>query len=260
MNIVYFTMGNKKYVKLAKLCINSILKTGYKGDFLFITDERTEIENSLNIDNKIHFMETEETNLMASSANKLKIHKWEHAQEYDKFIFTDLDILWFINPDIIFDKIKENKIYFSQHENQGSITEVDYGGNLLDKKEKEIYKDTQGVNAGFFCFNKDQLAHFDAMEKYLNDNFDKRNACLEQPYINVYCTKHNLIDVSLNEFVSHESNKEMYQLRDNYIAKELGFKLIVHRIKPIIHFPGGPGSADYKYGRMINFLSKAGHG
>ena len=54
--------------------------------------------------------------------------------------------------------------------------------------------------------------------------------------------------------------QEMYQLRDNYIAKELGFKLIVHRIKPIIHFPGGPGSADYKYGRMINFLSKAGHG
>jgi|13_taG_2_1085334.scaffolds.fasta_scaffold25254_2 hypothetical protein len=237
-NLIYFTMGNKNYIEIAKLCVDSIVKTGYEGDFLFITDEKNQIQNNFNIKNQIYFMETDKTNLMFSSANKLKIYSWEHVNEYDKFIFSDLDILWFIHPDIIFEKIKQSKIYFTQHINPDSIVHSLFGGDLLNENEKQIYQKSKSVNAGFFCFSTNQLSHFHEMEKYLNDNFHKRNVCLEQPYINVYCTKHELIDTSLNEFVTH----------DGYHATQ--------KIKPIIHFAGGPGNVGFKYDKMKTFLDR----
>jgi hypothetical protein len=46
--LIYFTLGNNEnYTKLASLCVDSLYKNNYDGDFLFITNFKELILNSI---------------------------------------------------------------------------------------------------------------------------------------------------------------------------------------------------------------------
>lgn len=46
--LIYFTLGyNKDYIKLAKLCVESLYINNYDGDFLFITNLENELLSSI---------------------------------------------------------------------------------------------------------------------------------------------------------------------------------------------------------------------
>jgi hypothetical protein len=237
--LIYFTLGNNlNYIRLADLCIQSLYKSGYDGDFLFITDSQDHILNSITFKTSPLFLNINNSGLLESSANKLKLYKFDKINDYDKIIFSDLDILWTKNPDIIFNEINEDKFYMS---NENSLMSNEWwGAKILNDEEKNYINinNINGVNAGIFAFNNNMVKHLKNIDDFLNNNLHLSNECLEQPFLNVYLFRNELYNTKLNGYVTHNG----YHL-DRYDGVAL-------------HFAGGPGNFSVKYDKMINFYNK----
>jgi hypothetical protein len=239
--LIYFTLGNNKnYLKLASLCIDSLYKTNYDGDFLFITNFKEIILNSISFKKEPFFLNVDESNLLDSSANKLKVYQFQNINDYDKIIFSDLDILWLSNPDILFNEIIEDKFYVS---NELLLMSHEYwGGDILSENEKLIINNNniKGINAGLFGFNKKMINHLKKIEEFLTQNKHLVNVCLEQPFVNVYLFRNDLYSNVLTKNVSHDGNLETYD----------GVAL---------HFAGGIGNPEHKYNKMIKYINNNGN-
>lgn len=237
--LIYFTLGhNINYIKLAKLCIESLYKNEYDGDFLFITDLKDEMLKSIDFKREPFFLDIEKSDLLGSSANKLKIYKFAEIEKYDKIIFSDLDILWVSNPNTIFNIINEDKFFMS---NENALMSDEYwGGRILDDSEKNniIQNRINGVNAGIFAFNRNMVHHLHQVDVFLSENNNLVNICLEQPFLNVYLFRNEIYNTKLNDYVTHNG----YHL-DKYDGVA-------------IHFAGGPGNFQIKHDKMINFYNK----
>lgn len=238
--LIYFTLGNNiEYLEIAKLHIESLKKQNCEVDLLFITNYKDLVLKKIQFIKEPYFLEVEHTDLLKSSSNKLRIHQFENVYNYDKILYCDLDTLWVDNPDVLFDKIHDDKIYVT---NETPLMSKDFwwGGSFFtDDEKKDIeLKNIKGINAGFFGFTKNSIFHFKNMEKFFNDNIYKSNHCLEQPYFNVYLYRNNLYDTILNSYVSHEG----YMI-NNYTGV-------------LLHFAGGPGSSQQKILKMINYYEK----
>lgn len=239
--LIYFTLGNNaQYIDLAELCIKSLYKQNYTGDFLFIIDSSLKAELLTRIDfTKLpYFLDAPPSTLLHSSSNKLKIYDFPHIEAYDKIIFSDLDIIWTSPPDIIFNLIQENQFYFS---NEGELMSVDlWGGNLLDNSEKDIINSNniKGLNAGIFAFPQSMVQHMRHIDDFFQKNIHLVNVCLEQPYLNTYVFRHQLYNNALNSYVSHKGY--------NFTTPYEGVAL---------HFAGGPGNYPIKYNTMLNYYN-----
>jgi hypothetical protein len=237
--IIYFTLGNNlNYINLANLCIKSLYRQNYDGDFLFITDLKNEIINKIQFNKEPLFIETKSSNLMISSSNKLKLYLCDRIYLYDKIIFSDLDILWTANPDKIFDLLDED-VFFMSNENS-LMSDEWWGSKTLNNEEKvEINnREILGLNAGIFAFNKNMVNHLKKIDEFLNQNLHLSNECLEQPFINTYLYRNNLYNTKLNGLVSHNGyNTNKYD-------------------GVVLHFAGGPGNYSIKYEKMLNYYNK----
>jgi len=237
--LIYFTLGNNlEYLKLLDLCIRSLYEKGYDGDLLFITNFENEILQSIHFESTPFFLKIGESNLLDSSANKLKIHLFPHIYQYDKIIFSDLDVLWISSPEKIFDLLDENLFYMS---NEGELMSHEFWGGKIfkDDEKSEIFKnEIFGVNAGVFAFNNSMIYHLKKMDEFLNSNLELVNICLEQPFINVYLYRNKIYNTKLNNLVSHNGYNLDY------------FDGVV------LHFAGGPGNFTIKYDKMLNYYNK----
>lgn len=201
--LIYFTLGyNLDYLNLTKLCIDSLYKNGYDGDFLFISEFENKILEKIEFQKKPYFIFSKNENLFQSSANKFKIYQFEKIKNFNKILFCDSDILFLKNPDILFDKIKEDKIYLCKETDL--IAHELWGGNLInDDERKDIcQKRIYGMNAGLFGFKNNMVDVFKKLEDYMLDNIDKGNACLEQPYLNVFLYRNGMYDDSFSDEVT----------------------------------------------------------
>lgn len=238
-NLIYFTLGNNPdYINIAKLCVDSLYKNQYDGDLLFITDLSDELVKNIKFKKTPFFMDTENTNLLSSSSNKLKIHMFPNVSKFDKIIYCDLDILWLGDPKTLFDLITEDKIYMS---NENSLMSEKYwGGDILDEDEKKDIEsnNTKGLNAGFFGFNKKMVVYFEEIENFLDQNLELVNVCLEQPFINVFLHRNKMYNTEFNQYISHNG----YNI-DSFDGV-------------VLHFAGGPGNFEMKYNKMINYIEQ----
>ena len=238
--LIYFTLGgNYEYLELAKLCIESLYDNDYDGDFLFITDYEDVISSSIIFKKNPFFLNVRKSDLLESAGNKFKIYQFSEINNYDKIIYSDLDILWLSNPEKIFDLITEDKFYVS-NEQQHPMSHVYWGGPLLTNEEIEeiVTNNIFGINSGIFAFNKNMIKHLEKIDNYFINNLQYVDACLEQPYFNVYLYRNKLYDVSLTSILSHNGcNLDSYD----------GF---------LLHFAGGPGYFQNKYTKMLNFYNK----
>ena len=243
--LIYFTLNNNaNYIKLAKLCIDSLYINGYDQDILFITNLKNELLEAIKFKSPVHFLEVDKSNLLYSSANKLRIFEWEECKLYSDILFCDLDILWTESPGPIFAAIEEGKVCFSTDKG-GSMGGRYHGGSgLFDKNElQEIRKHKMaGVNGGFFGFKPNLLFHFKAMYDFLVKNINKMGPCLEQPCLNVYCYRNKILSRSLTPLVSQLGNKKKVEY-----FKDKDFSAI--------HFQGGPGNFRNKYQKMNKFYN-----
>jgi hypothetical protein len=237
--LIYFTLGNNvDYIKLADLCIKSLYKNKYDGDFLFITDLKNEVLSSIHFNKEPYFLDIDKSDLLGSSANKLKLYKFDKINEFDKIVFSDLDILWTDNPNTIFDIINDDKFYMS---NEAELMNKEYwGGNLLNEYEKNdiVKNNIFGVNAGIFAFNKNMIKHLEYIDLFLYENKFLVNICLEQPFLNVYLYRMDIYNTILNDYVSH----------NGYHLNEFNGS--------VLHFAGGPGNFSFKYDKMLDFYNK----
>jgi hypothetical protein len=206
--------------------------------FLFITNLKEIILNTISFKKEPFFINVDETNLLISASNKLKIYQFQNIEDYDKIIYSDLDILWLSNPDTIFNEIVEDKIYVSNEIEL--MSEEWWGGNILNENEKQFIKENniKGINSGIFGFNKIMINHLKNIEEFLYQNQNLINDCLEQPFFNVYLFRNNLYDNILNKCICHYGyNMDYYD-------------------GTVLHFAGGPGNFEHKYNKIINYKNK----
>jgi len=246
-NLIYFTIGNNsEYIKLAQLCINSLQKQKYNEDILFITDN-----NYINIikdyinwpSNKLHLLTVDnQTNLISSSANKLKIYKFANINKYINIIYCDIDILWTKNPNTIFNLISNNKIYISRDNKNYTMAHKYWGGDILTEEEKYQINssNTIGLNAGLFAFNIDAINIFIEIDKFFNSNIHLANVCLEQPFINTYLYRNQVYNLIPEDIISH----------DGYLYENNQFE------GTALHFAGGPGNYSHKFNKMTNYYTQ----
>ena len=241
-NLIYYTVGFISfYEDLFIMSLNSLEKF-YNNDFeiLVICNETNKLGIEKKLDSKIpvHFLTVDCPQKRDSSQNKLKIHRFDKLNEYEKVIFCDCDILWFDSPNKIFDVIEPNKINFS--EENGYITDQYWGLKLLNHDEIVEYKKrpVKGVNAGFFSFYSNMGNIFSEIDNFMNQNIFKINVCWEQPYLNVYLHRNDLISRTLNNHINHH-------VKDNDIPN-----------KTVSHFSGSPGAGKGKLNKMERFLEK----
>jgi hypothetical protein len=234
--LIYFTLGyNVEYLNLTKLCVESLYKNGYDGDFLFISEFEDKILENIEFIKKPYFLFSKNENVFQSSANKFKIYKFDQINNFEKVLFCDSDILFLKNPDNLFDRIKENKIYLCKETDL--MSHELWGGNLIDDLEKNEIEKKQiyGMNAGLFGFKNNMIDIFEKIEDFMLKNMDKGNACLEQPFLNVYLYRNNLYDDSFSDEVT---------------AK--GYHMINFE-GTAIHFTTDSGNYFKKIEKMINF-------
>lgn len=240
MNLIYFTIGNNKdYIKLLKLCVDSLNRFDYNGDILIITEFEDFIRDSVSFRNNVIFMNLGNSNLSESASNKLKIYKYKDINNYNKIIYCDIDTIWFNSPNILFDKIKDDKIYISSEHHQSSLMSEEYwGGNMMTSIELKYINDNKikGLNTGFFAFNNSMISVIKEIDDFLYQNLDKISFCLEQPYINVHLFRKKIYDISFDSFISNNGN---------FIDRFDGI---------LLHFSAGLGNPEFKYKNMIKFL------
>jgi hypothetical protein len=230
--LIYFTISNDiGYLKLLSLCIDSLNKFDYDGDILFITDLENEIRESVEFKNNVYFLNFGANNILSSSANKLKIYKYDNINMYDKIIFCDIDTMWFKSPDILFDDIQDDKIYMVSEHHQDSLMSHDFwSGDLMTRDEVDFINNhkIKGLNGGFFAFKISMISVIENIDNFLNQNF-KVYKCLEQPYINTYLYRNNLYNTLFDKYISNNGN---------FITDFDGV---------LLHFSAGMGNADFKY-------------
>jgi hypothetical protein len=238
--LVYYTVGNNSdYINLAKMSVDSLLDQGYDGDILFITEFEDLIKSRISFRKDPLFLKVEPGDLILSSANKLKIYKYDKIQNYDKIIFCDSDIIWTKNPDSIFNLINEDLFYVSNEEPL-MASDVWWGSTLLDSNEKADIELNQvkGINAGIFGFNRAMIDRVKDLDNFFMENQNLWNYALEQPFFNAYLYRNSLYSNSINSQIKHAST--------DLIERSHNFSLI--------HFLGGPGGYGPKFDKMNKFI------
>ena len=239
--LIYFTIShNPDYLKLLDICVTSLIKTGYTGDLLFITNLENEIRSTLNIKNTLLFFDPQEVNYIASSANKLKIFQYNGIEDYTKIIYCDLDVIWLKSPQVVFETIQDGKLYFSEEgiDNRHNMSLCYYSEKLITQEESNYMIDNNiiGLNAGFFGFHINMLYVIKDIFFYMRENKHKITGCLEQPFVNVHCYRNNLYNTGLTRHVSHRGQD--LEKCDTVV----------------VHFAGGVGASVVKYNKMLEYL------
>jgi hypothetical protein len=246
INLIYFTIGNNfQYINLLELCIKSLHKQNYIGDILLITNNiyKNIIQQHISWPiEKTHFLILDEqTNLITSAGNKLKIYQFELINKYTNILYCDVDVLWTNTPNNIFDLIVDNKIYISNDDKNHNMSHRYWGGEILNDQEKTFIENNRiiGLNTGLFAFSISMINDIFNIDQFFTTNINLVNECLEQPFINAYLYRNRLYDLISDELVSHNG----YHYNDKFDGT-------------VLHFAGGPGNYDYKLEKMLNYYKK----
>jgi len=206
-NLVYYTIGfNPKYLELLYMSIES-LRTKNAVDVLIICDESLVSQCTKKLECfKNIFIEPckDSTSAMDVSMKRLFIFQYD-ISKYSKIMYIDSDILVDLQLDPIFENITDyRKLYaFAEHKEMVYHTWGHFSLlNYTNEDYEFFYKNKIYVfNCGLFVFQKTQTMnqHFsnvvDMISKHKGDYI-----CLEQPFMNVYFNKRNLVDTKiLNE-------------------------------------------------------------
>ena len=237
--LIYFTLGfNENYIDLLNICIDSLYKNEYDGDILIITDFKDKILEKIKFKKEPFFLNSDDSNLFKSSANKFKIYKFDKIKEYEKILFCDCDVIFLKNPNVLFDKINEDHVYMTIEHH--TMNHELWGGNLLNDDEKDEINKTNvsGMNAGIFGFKSNMVHIFKEIEEYMCLNMDKSNICLEQPFLNVFLFRNKIYNTGFSDEVTAKG----YHLNEyNGTA---------------IHFTTESGNFDKKINKMMGFIKK----
>ncbi len=252
--LIYFNLGNNvELIELAKLCIISLENQKYDGDFLFITNYKQEILKKIKCNNKVVFLELNENDLNPAFF-RFKIYEFEKIYDYDQILYCDTDILFFTNPDKIFDLLNSDHIFVSNDTYVKNITclmttKIEslpfWGENLLSNDEKLFIENNKvlAINAGIFAFNKNMISNFAKIDNFIKENKNLiLDLTLDQPFFNVFLFREKNYKNVLNDLVNHNGLDVLKNQNEEFERKE------------IIHFAGEIGVATNKILAMEKVL------
>jgi hypothetical protein len=200
-NLVYYTIfNNRQYIKVLNLSIDTLLKTGYTGDILIITNLAlhglTKIKNNVYIFNDKQDISSEENYLNG----RYKIWKYKDINKYDKIVYCDCDIFWLKSPDNIFKLINNKEISLSYEPNAILCSRF-----FVNELKPFAQTNLPEMNIGVFGFDSKIIDHFKDIDKFFNEHKDfwDSDQCLLNTYLyakKIYNTNFNKKIGYLNSF------------------------------------------------------------
>jgi lipopolysaccharide biosynthesis glycosyltransferase len=200
-NLVYYSVGcNDSYADLLKLSILKLDKYNTNQDVLIITDKEFYDRN---------FKDYDRTNLLFYivkndvaddvAINRLKIF-YADISSYETIMYMDADVWANLNLDQIFKSCIDDKLYavvedysFKNH------LRFPFSLGLYCEKDIDYFEKNKihTFNSGLMMFNNTQK-----MKYYFDDVLNLRlsypnNQFGDQPYINHYFNRHNLVDTNI---------------------------------------------------------------
>jgi lipopolysaccharide biosynthesis glycosyltransferase len=167
--------------------------------------------------------------------SKFVINNFSNIDQYDNFLFLDLDIICNANLDKVFETINNSDIVHGVKEKE-CLLKSDHFHKFDDLSSYNINDSDLAYNAGTFGFNKNLRKIFINFIDFINQN---KNQYCDQPIFNVYFNHHKLIQPTLSEFVFLEN----YSININPIEK-----------CNLVHFLGNYGNIHNKITRIKNYV------
>lgn len=225
MNLIYYSFGSDdRFRNLIDLSIESVRKYGkYTGD-IFVSECRRPYGKGV--------CDPEE-----SSINKLNILKLD-LSKYEKVLYLDSDVLVCGDVNPIFSKIKKISV---GEERELMCANNWFGAYTFSPEEigECISKKIHGINAGIFGFTVDYSAHLLNILQLVSSDPNKQSYA-EQPSFNRYLFKNqHLYESNLTDDIALFAKPERFK---EYVGKTF------------LHFCGGIGSYDRKYGEMKEMM------
>ena len=199
-NLVYYSVGHgDSYAELVKLSILKLDKYNTNQDVLIITDKEFYDKNFKDYDREnllFHFVKNSTSDDVAF--NRLKVFE-SNISVYEKIMYIDADVWVNLNLEKTFESCVDDKLYavvedysFENHLREpfglGSYSEDDI--NFFKKNKIHTF------NSGLMMFKNSQKMkyHFDDV---LNLRVLYPNQFTDQPYINYYFNRHNLVNTDI---------------------------------------------------------------
>lgn len=237
---------NEDYLKLLYLWLESVILYGNlrkDTDIIIYTssDFANKIKKTEIFFDKIVFQINDEyNNLDNVCKSRLDIFDFDMIDNYDKILYTDIDVLIMNDVNELFDKATKNLLYVKK---ESSIdNDYDFYGKTFfdnDGNMHEIYKDDMSAfSSGIILFKICEPIKrlFNDIKQHIADHY---HPFYDQPHIVYVSKKQRMIENnSLEKYVEFDyTNNENI---DTYI---------------IIHFAGGVGVFENKHEKMMNFLN-----
>jgi lipopolysaccharide biosynthesis glycosyltransferase len=241
-NCIFITVfNNENYVNMLYLLLESIFIFGNINehtDILIYTSDQfmNLIKKSHLFNDRIRFeINNNSDNIDKACKARLDLFHLKSAENYDKILYLDTDILVKGDVNNIFDLAVEDILYTLQ---EGSIDDgFDYWGKTLFKDEINLYDDKSAFTSGIMLF-KNCANIRNLFENIISHMIESPGNFHDQPYIVYNAFKHRCFDNKI--LCSYAINN------DNNI----------HSDKIIHHFPGGPGVYSHKLTIMTKFLNE----
>jgi lipopolysaccharide biosynthesis glycosyltransferase len=203
-NLVYYTIGfNPKYLDLLYMSIQS-LRSSNDVDIMVICDVSLidHCTGKLSCFKNIFIQPCKSSvNVIDASMKKLLIFDYD-ISKYSNIMYIDSDILVDLQLEPIFSKIVSDKKLYAFAEHKEMLYHRWRHFSLLNYTNEDydfFYKNKIYVfNCGLFAFKNTSIMkeHFanilDMISNHTGDYF-----CYEQPFMNVYFNKGNLVDTNV---------------------------------------------------------------
>ena len=238
-NLVYYSVGfNDSYAELLKLSILKLDVYNTNQDVLIITDGKFYEKNFKEYDRpNVYYHMVDNTNPDDVAFNRLRIFDAD-ISIYDNLMYMDTDVWANLNLDVVFKNCEDDKLYavvedynFENHWrspfNLGEYTDED----ISYFKKNKIHT----FNSGLMMFKNSQK-----MSNHFKNVLDLRNIYpkgqfTEQPYINHYFNKRNLVNTNIIV-----SSKNFYYIVDENFNDDINLN------GKFCHFIGDTFNGDSK--------------
>lgn len=245
-NLVYYSVGfNDSYAELLKLSILKLDLYNTNQDVLIITDGKFYEKNFKEYDRpNVYYHMVDNTNPDDVAFNRLRIFDAD-ISIYDNLMYMDTDVWANLNLDVVFKNCEDDKLYavvedynFENHWrspfNLGEYTDED----ISYFKKNKIHT----FNSGLMMFKNSQN-----MSNHFKNVLDLRNIYpkgqfTEQPYINHYFNKRNLVNTNIIV-----SSKNFYYIVDENFNDDINLN------GKFCHFIGDTFNGDSKIKKIKDY-------
>lgn len=257
--IYYSVVGDPRFIEMAALsaksllnCMNREQRESYK--IALVTSNEFFQANEYALQNTPfeHFIFTcngiePQDAIFWKSAFKLTIGVLEeHIDRYDNFIYIDSDTIWASFPNFNTWIHREGNDSILMCSEDGYTMGSDFfGAHLLNDEEFEKFVNYDGLNGGFFAFNKESFDWIKGCLTFFGSRRWEMNEVHEQPYINVFLRS--------NDYKVVDTRFHYPELIKNL---PIGSSATEYEGYCVYHYLGGVGNFERKYAAMKEDYSK----